>query len=124
MDFIKDKLSGHGGDKQPQQQGGFNLADGFDMTDVKGLASAFSQTKDDPNASEDDPSQVAQKLGGDQQAGSAMSKLTTMFSKETGKTFTGSDEDNELLSMITQKVTGTSIPPSMLWKMAKMSGQI
>lgn len=31
------------------------------MTDIKGLASAFSQTKGDPNANEDDPSQVAQK---------------------------------------------------------------
>ena len=39
--------------------GGVNLADGLDMSDLKGLAGAFSKAKQNPNANEDDPTHVA-----------------------------------------------------------------
>mmetsp|Transcript_17532 Transcript_17532/g.52627 ORF Transcript_17532/g.52627 Transcript_17532/m.52627 type:complete len:157 (-) Transcript_17532:1377-1847(-) len=116
---IKGMMGGQGG-----QGGGINLSDGLDMSDLKGLAGAFSKARDDPNADADDPSHVAAAMGGEQQATGAMGKLTSMFSQQTGKQFSGSDEDNEFLSGLTEKVTGTKIPPSMLFKMAKMGGYI
>lgn len=39
--------------------GGINLSDGLDMSDLKGLAGAFSKAKQNPNANEDDPTHVA-----------------------------------------------------------------
>ncbi len=38
--------------------GGINLMDGLQANDLKGLASAFSKAKADPNANENDPQHV------------------------------------------------------------------